>query len=145
MTWNARTVLYQDRRISYLGEYCGIDTIRSSGLHSFLRRLIKSNLDPDQFFPGFFYSTLWMKNEGRRMLSYLSRNISSMFNLFNIPWISRNTLPYFILFHDSIHFLLFYVSIYFLLCYATFVSFHSYPTVIHFTKNFILRWICFNI
>jgi hypothetical protein len=43
---------YQDRRISYLGEYCGIDTMRSSGLHSSMN---KSNLDPDQFFPGFFY------------------------------------------------------------------------------------------
>ena len=43
---------YHDRRISYLGEYCGIDTIRSSGLHSFND---ESNLDPDQFFPGFFY------------------------------------------------------------------------------------------
>jgi hypothetical protein len=31
----------------------------------------KSNLDPDQFFPGFFHS---LKNEGRRTLSYLTRN-----------------------------------------------------------------------
>jgi hypothetical protein len=37
---------YQDRRISYLGEYCGIDKIRTFGLHSFLRSLNKSNLDP---------------------------------------------------------------------------------------------------
>jgi hypothetical protein len=59
---------YHDRRISYLGEYCGIATIRSSGLHSFKN---KSNLDPDQFFPGFFHS--WM-NEGRKTLSYPSRN-----------------------------------------------------------------------
>jgi hypothetical protein len=58
-----------DQRISYLGEYCGIDTIKSSGLHSLND---KSNLDPDQFFPGFFHS---LKNEGRRTLSYLSRNI----------------------------------------------------------------------
>jgi hypothetical protein len=48
MTWKRfhSGIPYQDRRISYLGEYCGIDTIRTSGLHSFLRRLIKSNLDP---------------------------------------------------------------------------------------------------
>jgi len=62
---------YHDRRISYLGEYCGIATIRSSGLHSFKN---KSNLDPDQFFPGFFYS---LKNEGPRTLSYLSRNTTT--------------------------------------------------------------------
>ena len=57
-----------DQRISYLGEYCGIDTIKSSGLHSLYD---KSNLDPGQFFPGFFYH---LANEGRRTLSYLSRN-----------------------------------------------------------------------
>jgi hypothetical protein len=57
-----------DRMISYLGEYCGIDTIKSSGLHSLND---KSNLDPGQFFPGFFYS---LNEEGRRTLSYLSRN-----------------------------------------------------------------------
>jgi hypothetical protein len=37
-----------DQRISYLGEYCGIDTIRSSGLHSSMN---KSNLGSGQFFP----------------------------------------------------------------------------------------------
>jgi hypothetical protein len=37
MTWKRfqSGIPYQDRRISYLGEYCGIDAIRSSGLHSF--------------------------------------------------------------------------------------------------------------
>jgi hypothetical protein len=52
------------RTVAKLTRYCGIDTIRSSGLHSYMN---KSNLDPDQFFPGFFYSCL---NEGRRILSY---------------------------------------------------------------------------
>jgi hypothetical protein len=35
MTWKRfqSGIPYQDRRISYLGEFCGIDTIRSSGLH----------------------------------------------------------------------------------------------------------------
>jgi len=28
--------------------YCGIDTIRSSGLHSSFRVLIQSNLDPEK-------------------------------------------------------------------------------------------------
>jgi hypothetical protein len=51
MEWLGASV--SDQRISYMGEYCGIDTIRSSGLHSFND---KSNLDPDQFFPGFFLS-----------------------------------------------------------------------------------------
>ena len=32
-----------DQRIAYLGEYCGIDTIRSSGLPSFFRSLNKRN------------------------------------------------------------------------------------------------------
>jgi hypothetical protein len=57
-----------DQRISYLGEYCGIDTIKSSGLHSLND---KSNSHPDQLFPGFFYS---LKEEDRTTLSYLSRN-----------------------------------------------------------------------
>jgi hypothetical protein len=70
MTWNRfqSGILYQGRRISYLGEFCGIDTIRSSGL---LHSMNKNNLDPGQFFPGFFYS---LNEEGRRTLPYISRN-----------------------------------------------------------------------
>jgi hypothetical protein len=54
--------------------YCGIDTIRSSGLHSSFRVLNKRNRERTDQDPSYFYSTLWMKNEGRRILLYLSRN-----------------------------------------------------------------------
>ena len=65
----------EDRRIlSYLSRNTLVDTIRSSGLHSFLRSLIKWNRERTDQDPSYFYSTLWMKNEDRRILSYLSRN-----------------------------------------------------------------------
>jgi hypothetical protein len=67
MTWNGFALPYQDRTISYLGEYCGIDTIRSSGLPSFFRSLIKSNLDPGSGRPVLsrFLLIKLLKNEGR--------------------------------------------------------------------------------
>jgi hypothetical protein len=48
--------------------YCGIDTIMSSGLHSLMNKRNRERTDHD---PSYFYS--W-KNEGRRTLSYLPRN-----------------------------------------------------------------------
>ena len=48
--------------------YCGIDTIRSSGLHSFNDKRNRKRTGQD---PSYFYHLMI---EGRRILSYLSRN-----------------------------------------------------------------------